>query len=323
MQYRRLGKSGLQVSAISFGSWLTFSKYIDNGTAEKLMHVAYDNGVNFFDNAEGYNNGQSEIEMGYILKNANWNRETFLVSSKVFFGTAGKEAKPNQTGLSRKHVFEACNAALKRFQLEHLDLFFCHRPDLNTPIEETVFAMNQLILQGKILYWGTSEWTAEQIKFAYDFAKDNHLVPPTMEQPQYNLFHREKVEKEFLPLYETVGLGTTIWSPLASGLLSGKYNDGIPKGSRFEIEGLAWLKRDWVQENYISKVKNLSALAINLDITTAQLALAWCLKNKNVSTVITGATRVEQLKENIKSVDALKKLDDNVITEIEKICSEN
>ena len=228
MEYRRLGKSGLQVSALSFGSWVTFANQIGDNIAEECMKVAYDNGVNFFDNAEAYASGKSEIVMGNILKKMNWDRSSYVLSSKVFWG--GK--LPNQIGLSRKHVMEACHNALKRLQVDYLDLYYCHRPDKNTPIEETVRAMDTLIQQGKVLYWGTSEWSAQEIMEAYGIARQYNLTPPTMEQPQYNMFHRERFENEYARLYSEIGLGTTIWSPLASGLLTGKYNDGMPKDTR-------------------------------------------------------------------------------------------
>lgn len=241
MEYRRLGKSGLQVSALSFGSWLTFGNQISDKTADELMGIAYDAGVNFFDNAEGYAEGKSEIVMGNILKSKKWERDTFVVSSKVFFGAERKG--PNQMGLSRKHIIEACNAALKRLQVDYLDLYFCHRPDKNTPIEETVWAMNMLLQQGKILYWGTSEWSAAEIMEAIAVAKQYNLIGPTMEQPQYNLFERNKLENEYLHLFNNHGLGTTIWSPLASGILSGKYTNSGVEGTRLGMEGLEWLDR--------------------------------------------------------------------------------
>ena len=250
MEYRRLGKSGLQVSLFSLGSWLTFGKQIGDTTAEDCMKYAYDQGINFFDNAEIYAKGESELVMGRILKKMEWRRDTFLVSSKVFWGGD----LPNQKGLSFKHVVEGCNAALRRLQVDYLDLFFCHRPDYNTPVEETVWAMNTLIRQGKILYWGTSEWPADRIMQAHMVARQNNLIGPTMEQPQYNMFHRNKVEDEFLDLYE-IGLGTTIWSPLMSGLLTGKYNDKMPEGTRFDIQGLEWLKDRVFAEKRIQKVK--------------------------------------------------------------------
>ena len=237
MEYRRLGKSGLQVSVLSFGSWVTFHKQIEDNLADELMGLAYEHGINFFDNAEGYALGESEKMMGRVLKSKGWDRTSYIVSSKVYFGWRGDQNKPNQTGLSRKHITEACHEALQRLQVDYLDLYFCHRPDKNVPIEEVVWAMNHLLQQGKVLYWGTSEWSAQEIMEAHLFARQNNLIGPTMEQPEYNLFHRHKVEVEFAQLYKTVGLGTTIWSPLAAGLLTGKYNNGIPEGSRLAIEG--------------------------------------------------------------------------------------
>jgi len=238
MQYRRLGKSGLQVSELSLGSWVTFGKQVDTGDAKTLMSAAYDAGVNFFDNAEGYESGASEVVMGKALKDLKWGRDSYIVSSKVFWGGQ----KPTQRGLSRKHVTDACHAALRRLQVDYLDLYFCHRPDVDTPIEETVRAMHDLIQQGKVLYWGTSEWSAQKITEAHAAAREWHLTPPTMEQPQYNLFERAKVEGDYLPLFDTFGLGTTIWSPLASGILTGKYNDGIPADSRVMLPGYEWLR---------------------------------------------------------------------------------
>lgn len=319
MEYRRLGKSGLQVSALSFGSWVSFSKQINDKVAEELMGIAYDNGVNFFDNAEVYALGESEKMMGRVLKKKKWDRTSFIVSSKAFYGWRGKSDKPNQTGCSRKHLTEACNEALQRLQVNYLDLYYCHRPDKNTPIEETVWAMNILIQQGKILYWGTSEWSAAEIMEAHRIAAQLHLIGPTMEQPQYNLFEREKVEKDFADIYRTVGLGTTIFSPLASGLLSGKYNDGIPKGSRFGLEGFDWLKDRWLIDDKLKKVKKLAELAAKLKVSTAALSIAWCIKNPNVSTAILGATKKTQLTENLKALDVLPLLTPEVIEKIEKI----
>jgi voltage-dependent potassium channel beta subunit len=315
MEYRRLGRSGLKVSALSLGSWLTFGKQISDDVAEELMICAYDNGVNFFDNAEIYARGKSEIVMGNILKKLEWRRDTYLVSSKVFWGGD----KPNQTGLSRKHVFEACHAALKRFQLDYLDLFFCHRPDPETPIEETVWVMNDLIRQGKILYWGTSEWSAQEITEAFAIARREHLIPPTMEQPQYNMFHRCRFELEYKRLFEELGYGSTIWSPLASGVLSGKYNDGFPTDTRLGIEGLEWLKERVLTKENINITQSLLAIANNLGVTLPQLAIAWCLKNRNVSTVILGGSKTTQLKENLAALDLVPKLTDDVLTSIEQL----
>lgn len=319
MEYRRLGKSGLQLSAVSFGSWVSFSKQIDDKIADELMGFAYDNGINFFDNAEVYANGKSEEMMGRVLKSKNWERSSYVISSKAFFGWHGKENKPNQTGNNRKHLIEACNEALTRLQVDYLDLYFCHRADKNTPIEETVWAMNHLLNQGKILYWGTSEWTGVEIMEAHRIAAQNHLIGPTMEQPQYNLFERRKVEADYSEIYKNVGLGTTIWSPLASGLLTGKYNDGIPQDSRFALEGFGWLKDQLLLDEKVEKVKQLSTLAKELNISTAALSIAWCLTNKNVTTAILGATKKSQLQENLKALDALPLLTPEVLEKIELI----
>jgi len=319
MEYRRLGKSGLQVSVLSFGSWISFSKQINDKTAEELMGIAYDNGINFFDNAEAYALGESEKMMGRVIKKKKWDRTSFTVSSKAFFGWRGKANKPNQTGNSRKHLMEACNEALQRLQVDYLDLFFCHRPDKNTPIEETVWAMNHLLQQGKILYWGTSEWSGVEIMEAHRIAEKYKLIGPKMEQPQYNLFERYKVEVEFAEIYKNVGLGTTIWSPLASGLLTGKYNDGIPKGSRFALEGFDWLKDKWMLDDRIKKIKKLGEFAAKLDTTTAVLSIAWCIKNPNVSTAILGATKKQQLLDNLKAVEVSAKLTPEVMEKIESI----
>ena len=318
VEYKRLGKSGLKLSQFSFGSWVTFSNQMDETPAYECMKFAYDHGINFFDNAEIYADGKSEEIMGSVLKKAGWGRDTYVVSSKVFWGGE----KPTQLGLSRKHVFDACHAALKRLRLEYLDLYFCHRPDIETPIEETVRAMNDLIQQGKVLYWGTSEWNAQQITEAFQVARENHLIGPTMEQPQYNLFHRQKVEKEFLPLYDNYGLGTTIWSPLASGLLTGKYAEGIPKDSRMNLPGYEFLRARMESPEgltQIERTKKLSAFADQLGISTATLALAWCAKNPHVSTVILGASKKSQLEENLKAVSAIRLLTDSVMAQIDAI----
>jgi voltage-dependent potassium channel beta subunit len=319
MEYRRLGKSGLQVSVLSFGSWVSFSKQINDKTAEELMSIAYDHGVNFFDNAEIYALGESERMMGRVIKKKKWDRTSFLVSSKVYFGWRGKENKPNQTGLSRKHVIEACDEALKRLQVDYLDLYFCHRPDKNTPIEETVLAMNHLIQQGKIFYWGTSEWSGVEIMEAHRVAEKYRLIGPTMEQPQYNMLERNKLENEYLNIFKTVGMGTTIWSPMAAGLLSGKYNDGIPKNSRFALQGFDWLKDRWMLEDNLKKVKKISELAGKLGVSTAALSIAWCIKNPNVSTAILGATKKQQLLENLKSLEIVPMLTLEVMEKIDVI----
>jgi voltage-dependent potassium channel beta subunit len=318
MKYRRLGKSGLQVSELSFGAWVTFAQQISEATAERLMTIAYDAGVNFFDNAEAYANGKAEVVMGKILQRRGWGRDTFLVSSKVFWGGD----LPNQEGLSRKHVIEACQAALRRLRVDYLDLYFCHRPDPNTPIEETVRAMSDLVVQGKVLYWGTSEWSAKDITEAHRIARNLCLVPPTMEQPQYNMFHRDRVEKEFAPLYRRFGLGTTIWSPLASGLLTGKYNDGDPGGTRISLKDYDWLREQFENDDArkrLAKVKKLARVAGELGTSLPRLGLAWCLKNPHVSSVITGASKPAQVTENMKAGALVDKLTDEVMARIEAI----
>ncbi|HMF71674.1 MAG TPA: aldo/keto reductase [Flavitalea sp.] len=318
MEYRRLGKSGLQLSVLSYGSWVTFHKQIEDQSADELMGLAYENGINFFDNAEGYAFGESEKMMGRVLKNKNWDRTSYVVSSKVFFGSR-KDSKPNQTGLSRKHVVEACHEALQRLQTDYLDLYFCHRPDVETPIEEVVWTMHNLIQQGKILYWGTSMWSGAEIMEAHRVAQQYHLIAPVMEQPQYNMFERNKMELDYLPVFKNVGLGTTIWSPLAAGFLTGKYNDGIPEDSRLAIEGFDWLKKRWVQDDKIAKVKKLATLAKELDVTLAALSIAWTIHNPHVTTAILGATKISQLTDNLKALDALKKLNPEIIGKIEAI----
>ncbi len=315
MNYRRLGSAGLKLSELSLGSWVTYGGQVGEEVAVKCMSIAYDHGVNFFDSAEAYADGKAEIVMGNIFKKLGWSRESIVVSSKVFWGGEG----PNDKGLSRKHVFEACRKSLKRLQLDYLDLFFCHRPDPNTPIEETVRAMDDLVHQGKILYWGTSEWSGADIMRAHGLAKEYGLTPPQMEQPQYNMLHRERVEEEYLSLYREIGLGTTIWSPLASGLLSGKYAKGIPPGSRATLPGYEWLRKNTLTPQNIEKAKQLEPVARGFGCTLAQLALAWCLKNPNVSTVITGASRPEQVSENMKALEVAPKLDSDVLEQIEII----
>jgi voltage-dependent potassium channel beta subunit len=317
MEYRRLGNSGLMISALSYGSWLTF----DAKSAEiqkQCMHAAYDAGVNFFDNAEVYAGGESETVMGDILAKAGWERDSYIISSKVFWGGN----KPTQKGLSRKHIVDACNAALKRLRVDYIDLYFCHRPDAGTPVEETVRTMNNLIDQGKILYWGTSEWPADLITQAHAVAKENRLVGPTMEQPQYNMIHRERMEKEYLRLFKHFGMGTTIWSPLASGILTGKYLNGIPEGSRFSKQGMEWLKDIYLNENVDSlnrKVLKLQKLSQELGMSLPQLGICWCMENSNVSTVILGASRTEQLTETLKAESLRTKLNKDVLTQIDLI----
>jgi voltage-dependent potassium channel beta subunit len=315
VNYRRLGSAGLKISELSLGAWVTYGGQVGEDVALKCMSAAYDAGVNFFDNAEAYARGNAEIVMGNVIKKLGWPRESIIVSSKVFWGGEG----PNDRGLSHKHIYEACRNSLKRLQLDYLDLFFCHRPDPDTPIEETVRAMDNLIHQGKILYWGTSEWSAADIMRAHAITREHGLTPPQMEQPQYNMLHRDRVEKEYLPLYREIGLGTTIWSPLASGLLSGKYNDGIPPNTRATLKGYEWLREHVITPQNIEKVKKLQPIAKELDCTMAQLALAWCLKNKNVSTVITGATRPQQVVENMKAPEVVPKLTSDVMERIEAV----
>ena len=317
MEYRRLGKSGLKVSALSLGSWLTFGKQIDDSVARDMMVTAYEAGVNFFDNAEAYALGKSEEVMGKLLSELGWDRSTYLVSSKVFFGRS--RDWPTQMGLNKKHIFEACHEVLKRLQVDYLDLYFCHRPDKETPIEETVWAMHQLIMAGKVLYWGTSEWSAQEIMEAHAVANRYNLIAPVMEQPQYNMLHRDKVEVEYSQIYKTVGLGTTIWSPLASGVLSGKYLDAEPgKDTRFSIEGLEWLHERYAHIDEKVLI-NLKTLADELGCNMNQLAIAWCLKNSNVSTVILGASKIWQLEDNLKSLGVVEKLNDEVMVKIEEI----
>ncbi len=319
MEYRRLGKTGLQLSVLSYGSWVTFHKQIDDSVSDELMGIAYDNGINFFDNAEVYALGESEKMMGRVLKKKNWDRTSYTVSSKAFFGWRGKKNKPNQTGLSRKHLTEACHEALGRLQMEYLDLFFCHRPDKNTPIEEVVWTMNTLINQGKILYWGTSEWSGEEILEAHVHAARNSLIPPSMEQPEYNLFQREKMEKEYLQIFRNFGLGTTIWSPLASGLLTGKYNNGIPDGSRLALEGFGWLKDKTLVQDKVKRVVELQKVADEMNVPLSTLAIAWCISNKDVTTAILGATKKEQLIENLKALEVLPRIDANILERIDGI----
>lgn len=319
MEYRRMGKTGLQLSTLSYGSWVTFAKQIDDGISDRLMGIAYDNGINFFDNAEVYSRGESELMMGRVLKSKKWDRTSYTVSSKAFFGWRGPDNKPNQTGLSRKHLIEACHEALQRFQLDYLDLFFCHRPDKNTPIEEVVWTMNTLIQQGKILYWGTSEWSAAEIMEAHMVARELRLIGPAVEQPEYNLFKRQKVEIDYYTIFKNIGMGTTIWSPLASGLLTGKYNDGIPEDSRLALEGFEWLKDKTISDDKLQRVRNLGTLAADLGTSLATLSIAWCISNPNVTTAILGATKETQLIENLKALDVVPKLTVEVKQSIDDI----
>lgn len=319
MNYRRLGKAGLRVSELSLGAWVTYGEQVGQDVAEKCMAAAYEHGVNFFDNAEGYASGQAEVVVGNVIKKMGWRREDLVLSTKIFWGGEG----PNDRGLSHKHVIEGVNNALKRLQVEYVDLVFCHRPDPNTPIEETVRAMDEVIRSGKAFYWGTSEWSAAEIMRADGLARQYNLTPPSMEQPQYNMFARERFEKEYDILYRELGYGTTIFSPLASGLLSGKYNNGIPEGSRATLSGYEWLRESVLSPERIQKVKDLVPVANDLGCTMSQLALAWCLKNPHVSTVITGASRPEQVEENMKALDVVPALTPEVMDRIEKILDNN
>jgi voltage-dependent potassium channel beta subunit len=310
MLYRRLGRTGLQLSALSFGAWVPFGRQVGRSQARELLALAWDRGVNFFDNAETYNRGEAERLMGDVLADLRFPRDSYCVSSKVFFG-AVDNPKPTQRGLSRKHVIEACHQALERLRVEHLDLYFCHRPDPDTPIEETVAAMDTLVRQGKVLYWGTSEWPAEAIAEAHRLARENHCYAPVAEQPQYNLLHRERVEREYAPLYERFGMGTTIWSPLASGLLAGRYNDGIPDDSRLAQPGYEWLRETVLGSGRerVERVRHLAPIAQELGVSQAQLALAWCLANPHVSTVLLGASRREQLEQNLAALELVPRID--------------
>jgi voltage-dependent potassium channel beta subunit len=319
MQYRRLGSSGLQLSALSFGAWVTFGGQVGRAEARDLIAAAWDHGINFFDNAETYANGVAEQVMGDVIADLRLPRDGFVVSSKVFFG-AHDAPRPTQRGLSRKHVHDACHAALKRLRVDYLDLYYCHRPDPDTPIAETVMVMDTLIRQGKVLYWGTSEWSAAQIREACAFAREQRLHAPTMEQPQYNLLHRERVESEYAPLYAEFGIGTTIWSPLASGLLTGKYNDGVPADSRLAQADFAWLQRSVIGDpssRRVERARAFTAIAAELDVAPASLALAWCLRNPHVSSVILGATRVAQLLQNLEALPLADRFDDAVWERVE------
>lgn len=313
MKYRRMGKSGLKLSELSLGAWVTYGGQVGESTAADCMKAAYDAGINFFDNAEGYARGNAEIVMGKVLKETGWRRESYVVSTKIFWGGDG----PNEEGLSYKHIIEGTNNSLRRLQLEYVDLIFCHRPDPNTPIEETVRAMDQVIRQGKAFYWGTSEWSAADIIRADALARQYNLTPPSMEQPQYHMLHRRKVELEFQPLYKELGYGTTIWSPLASGLLTGKYNEGVPAGSRASLPGMEFIRDRVMVPEKIRIVKSLQPVADDLGCSLAQLAIAWCLKNQNVSTVITGASRVEQLHHNLGALDVVDKLSNDVMSRLD------
>lgn len=316
MLYRKFGNTGLPISALSFGGWLTIGKQIDDSVSETLISKAYEAGINFFDNAEIYARGQSELVMGRALKNLNVSRSSYMVSSKVFFGY--EENKPNQRGLSRKHIIEGCHAAMKRLDVDYIDLFFCHRPDKNTPILETVQAMNTLIQQGKILYWGTSEWSAQEILQAHLEAERHHLIAPVMEQCQYNLFERKKMEDDYLHIFKYQGLGTTIWSPLSSGLLSGKYL-GDAGATRLSMQGMDWLRERNITTERLEKVKQLKDISDSLGVSLSQMAIAWCLKNPNVSTAILGASKSEQLDENLQALNVLDQLTTEVMERIDEI----
>ena len=319
MQYRRLGKAGIKVSLLSLGSWVTFHNQVNVDSAVEMMKTAYEAGVNFFDNAEVYAGGKSESVMGDALKKLGWRRSSYLVSTKFYWGL--NDGPNERNTLNRKRLLEAMDGSLLRLGLDYVDLVFCHRPDADTPIEETAHAMHNIVESGKAIYWGVSEWSADEIRAAWDVCDKYGWHKPTMEQPEYNLFHRERVEKEYARLYEDIGLGTTIWSPLASGLLTGKYQKGIPQGSRGALKGYGWLKDDLTDKNNLARVAKLGKIAKELDCKLSQLALAWCAKNPNVSTVIMGASRVEQLRENLKTLDVLPKLTDDVMKRINEIYS--
>lgn len=315
MKYRRLGRAGLKISELSLGAWASYGELVEGDATAECMRAAYDAGINFFDNAETYADGRAEVEMGNVLKKMGWPRESLVISTKIFWGGDG----PNDTGLSYKHVVEGVNKALRRLQLDYVDLCFCHRPDPDTPIEETVRAMDLLVRQGKVFYWGTSEWPAAEVVRADAIARQHALTPPTMEQPQYNMFCRERVELEYLPLYQQLGIGTTTWSPLFSGVLTGKYNEGIPPGSRLASPTYESLQAELITPGRIAQVRQLAAVASGLSCSLAQLALAWCLKNPHVSSVITGATRASQVQENLRALEVVPKLTEDVVGRIEAI----
>ena len=317
MNYRRLGRSGLKVSELSLGSWLTYGNQLSASAARECMAAAYDAGANFFDNAEVYAKGQSESIMGEALQKLGWRRSSYIVSTKFFWGL--HEGPNEKNTLNRKYLMQAIDGSLTRLKLDHVDLVFCHRPDPETPIEETVWAMHDMIQAGKALYWGTSEWSAGEIATAWQTAVRHHLHAPVAEQPQYNLFHRERVEKEYARLYVDMGLGTTIWSPLASGLLTGKYNDGVPPDSRAAVKGYEWLAERILDPARLRQVRALAPIARELDCTLAQMSLAWCLKNPHVSTVITGASRPAQVVENMKARDVVAHLTPEVLAKIEAV----
>jgi voltage-dependent potassium channel beta subunit len=317
MEYRRLGRSGLKVSVLSFGSWVTFGSQLDRDLALGCLEAAHDGGMNFFDNAEAYAGGESETIMGKALEELAWPRDSYVVSTKLFWGI--HDGVNTKNTLNRKYLLSAIDGSLERFGLDFVDLLFCHRADPDTPIEETVVAMDEIVSSGRALYWGTSEWTADEIRAAYEIAERHHLHKPVMEQPQYNLFARDKVEREFARLYEDIGLGLTTWSPLASGLLTGKYLEGIPAGSRAALPGYEWLASSLTDPSQNDKVRGLAALASELDCSLAQLSIAWCAANPHVSTVITGASGVGQVRENLGALEVLGRLDAAVLGRIDKI----
>ena len=319
MHYRRLGATGLQLSALSFGAWMTFGRQVGRGQARELIAQAWDSGINFFDNAEAYANGEAERVMGDVIADLRLPRDGYCVSSKVFFGAA-EDPRPTQRGLSRKHVVDACHAALQRLRVDYLDLYYCHRPDPDTPLVETVAAMDLLVRQGKVLYWGTSEWPESLIREAARIARSNHLAAPVVEQPQYNLLHRERVELEYAPLYSELGLGTTIWSPLASGLLTGKYTDGIHREGRVALPDAGWLQRLVVgnsEERRLQRAQRFVQVAAQLGEKPAPLAIAWCLRNPHVSSVILGASGTGQLQENLAALELAGKYDEPVWRQLE------
>jgi voltage-dependent potassium channel beta subunit len=319
MEYRRLGRSGLQVSVLSFGSWVTFGSQLDTNLAKDCLAAAREHGVNFFDNAESYGGGESEKIMGQAIRDLGWSRESYVISTKVFWGLS--DTVNMQNTLNRKYLMQAIDGSLERLGLDFVDLLFCHRADPHTPIEETVWAMSDIVSAGKALYWGTSEWTADEIRAAWEIAERHHLHKPIMEQPQYNLLNRTKVEREYARLYDDIGLGLTIWSPLASGLLTGKYLDGSPEGSRANLPGYEWLKAMLTDERNNAKVRALKGVADELGVSLAELSIAWCVKNPHVSTVITGASRVEQVHENMKALDVVPLLTDDVMARIDEACT--
>ncbi len=317
MEYRRLGRSGLKVSVLSFGSWVTFGPQLAGSLAEDCLAAAYDAGVNFFDNAEAYSAGESERIMGQAIASLGWPRHSYVLSTKLFWGLHPGVNMRNT--LNRKYLLQAIDGSLERFGLDFVDLVYCHRPDPETPIEETVWAMSDIITSGKALYWGTSEWSADALREAWDIADRHHLHKPVVEQPQYNLLWRDRVEQEYAPLYDGLGLGLTTWSPLSSGLLTGKYLDGVPDGSRATLPGYEWLRNLLTDPARNEKVRSLQAIAAELDCTLAQLSIAWCAKNPHVSSVITGASRVEQVHENLAALEVLPKLSDDVLSRIDEV----